>query len=818
MDDNQALAEGGFPQAERLLAIDTPLGPDEMLLTSLEGEDALSRCFVYRITVATQQTDGAMQSLLGMPVTLWLQNDDPGLRRPIHGHVCRVAGNGVTDLGLRIYRLEVVPRLWFLTCTSDCRIFQNQSIPDILQTMFQEQGLIDFEFRVMRADYPPVEYCVQYQETAFNFVSRLMEHLGLFYWHEHGANRHLLVIADRNEATAACQPATVTLSPASGIGEVQCLEFDCSFRPGRWTLNDYDFQSPTRLLNVAAPTTLDVPQMASHEMYEFPGKFLDQETGRWLSRRRIEFEEARQHVVSGTGRAPGFDPGRHFGVSLTRTGRETSFLLTEVRHHATDPIPEPGAGSTAYSNDFVAIPAQTPFRPERLTPKPYARGQQTATVVGPAGESIWCDSFGRVKVQFHWDRRGQRNDNSSCWMRVSQPRAGSYYGHHVIPHVGHEVIVSFLEGDPDRPVITGTVPNALTMPPMLLPLDKDKTIQRDHGDNRIVMQGKAGGEHLSMVSPRAVNLVSSGPAARTLSSASVPPQNLAGGEAGGSGGGFGSPFMDDGNQDTEGWASLSSFWGSVSSSSLSNDDLSTGRSSSDTSDVNLIAADRIQTLSLGDTNQWVGRTAHQWVRANRYDVIQGMVSTLIGDQNTITDPSSPLSKLKGSIEADSSSAPGEPYYSLASDDGSSGTSYAAYNSIAGNAFTQILWDNTTFVGGDRNDATQGSVNLVTSGDWNQVIHGVSNIQILGDRSNYNHSSSATTNIGASATFNLAASVSFTTGASAAFFIGPNFAQGNVNIQATGVYMGETGFDFSYDGAKFEDFGINVRSGLACIFM
>ena len=145
-----------------------------------------------------------------------------------------------------------------------------------------------------------------------------------------------------------------------------------------------------------------------------------------------------------------------------------------------------------YSNDFVAIPADAPYRPERLTPKPFARGAQTATVVGPPGENIFCDAFGRVRVQFHWDRRGQHNDHSSCWIRVSQTRSGSFYGTQVIPHVGHEVIVSFLEGDPDRPLVTGTVPNALTMPPMTLPLDKDKTIQRDHGDNKIVMQGKAG--------------------------------------------------------------------------------------------------------------------------------------------------------------------------------------------------------------------------------------------------------------------------------------------------------------------------------------
>src|ERR1700722_18238372 len=189
-----------YAQDRRLLGIDTPLGPDQALLISLEGEDVLSRYFHYRVTIQTHQSDNAIQSLLGMPVTLWLMNNDPERRRPIHGLVRRLIGQGYTPLGPRLFQLEVVPRLWFLSCTSDCRIFQNQSIPDILQTVFTDHGLLDVEFRIARADYPLVEYCVQFQETALDFVSRLMEHLGLFYWHEHDGGRALLVIADRNNA------------------------------------------------------------------------------------------------------------------------------------------------------------------------------------------------------------------------------------------------------------------------------------------------------------------------------------------------------------------------------------------------------------------------------------------------------------------------------------------------------------------------------------------------------------------------------------------------------------------------------------------
>ena len=508
-----------YSQETRLLGIDTPLGPDKALLITLEGEDVLSRCFHYRVTIETEESDSAVQALLGMPVTLWLLNDDSARRRPIHGHVRRLVGQGHTPQGARLYQLEVVPRLWFLSCTSDCRIFQNQSIPDIIQTILQEQGLIDFEFRIIRTDYPPIEYCVQYQETALDFVSRWLEHLGLFFWHEHQASRHLLVIADRNAAASMCQPAEVRISPMSGVDELQSLDFECTFRPGRWALNDYDFQSPTKLLRVDAPTTLTVPRMVNHEMYEYPGKFLDQDSGKHLSRLRIEMEEAQQRRVFGTGRCAGFDPGRRFAVSVSRGGRPSTYLLTEVRHHGTAPGADADGSEANYTNDYVAIPVDLPFRPERVTPKPFVRGTQTATVVGPPGESIYCDPYGRVRVQFHWDRRGQRNDRSSCWMRVAQARSGANYGTMVIPHVGHEVLISFIEGDPDRPLIIGTVPNALTMPPVHLPGDKHKTVQRDHGDNKIVMQGKPGQESTSVVSPRAVNLFASGRTAKPLSAA-----------------------------------------------------------------------------------------------------------------------------------------------------------------------------------------------------------------------------------------------------------------------------------------------------------
>ncbi len=505
------------------LRIDTPLTAGAVVLLSVDGEDKLSRYFLYRVTVATRLPEEDIESLLGKPVTLWLVNNDPDQRRPINGHVRQLEGAGTTVTGALLYELEIVPRLWFLSCSADCRIFQNRNVLDIIKTIFDEHGLRDYEFRIGADAYPAREYVVQFQESAFDFVSRLMEHYGLFYWHEHGGDRHCLVIADRNPATDRVEPFMVRVTPNNAWGEISRLVTSMAFRPGKWTLNDYDFESPTKQLLVDTPTVSNVPRMVDHEIYEYPGKFSDLDEGRRLTRLRIEMEEARFQRAKGKGWCTRFDPGRRFG--LERDGaKDKTFLLIEVRHHAAWAGPEDASGAQAtYENEFMAVPVYVPYRPERLTPRPFIRGTQTATVVGPAGEQIYCDEYGRVKVQFHWDRRGQRDEGSSCWLRVAQGRSGAHYGSLMIPHVGHEVLVSFIEGDPDRPLITGTVPNADMLPAVGLPDNKHKTVQRDHGNNRMVMNGADGAQYFALLAPRHFYQFTITPGAEALSSGANPP-------------------------------------------------------------------------------------------------------------------------------------------------------------------------------------------------------------------------------------------------------------------------------------------------------
>lgn len=629
----ESLASGQSPFG-KILSIDTPLGDSAVILTSLDGEDALSRCFLYRIGVVAGRPAAQVESLLGKPVTLWLANLAEERRRPIHGLVRRVLGNGRDAHGNQRYRMEVVPALWFLNCSVDCRIFQHQTLPAIVRSVLAEHGLTDVEFRIVWDQYKEIEYCVQYRESALSFVSRLLEHLGLFYWHEHDADRHLLVIGDRNAATPSCEPPRVDISDDPAKDVVRTIDADHSFRPGKWTLNDYDFEAPAKQLVVDTHTILTVPHMADHEIYEYPGDFRELNAGRDLSRLRVEMEEAQHLRVFGAGQCIGFDPGRRVAIGAISGTQGTGYLLTEVRHRATSPgLESEDSSDHAYSNEFTAIEASLPFRPERSTPKPFMRGPQTATVVGPAGENIHCDKYGRVRVQFHWDRRGKKDERSSCWMRVSQARSGSHYGTLTIPHVGHEVVVSFIDGDPDRPLISGTVANALTMPPVELPADKDKTVQRDHGDNKIVMHGKAGQEYLTVVSPRAMNVFASGRTARPLSASAAP----------GSGPGGGANFdAIDGFKDGEGLRQLRGEW----FRQAAGNSVDTGvRPPVPTPEpdgtvtgtyLNWGSAGKINCVVLGNHNLWVGAQANTWVAGDSNTKIKGDNESTIEGGSTTT--------------------------------------------------------------------------------------------------------------------------------------------------------------------------------------
>lgn len=491
-------------QSGRLLRIETPLGTTTSVLTEVVGEDAISEPFLFDITIATTEEESAIRSLLGGPVTIWLGGTKDSDGFPVNGIVRRVSGYTTDEYGLHVWRLELVPRLWLLSCIADCRIFQNKSVQDILETIFGEQGITDYEFRVSET-LTPMEYCVQWRETTLAFVSRLLERFGLFYWHEHVEGKHTLVVADSNKR-AQLGPSldTVYFGQTAQTHGISALSEDYSYRPGKWTMTDYDFTAPTKSLQASTPTIVQEPaSMASHEIYDFPGIYTDTGAGKDITKMHVEIEEALFHRMHGQSGIGAFAAGQRCKAQSSAAGAELQdFLLVRIRHRGSEASHRSGnAGPPRYENDFTAVPMDVPYRHPTRTPQPLMHGPQTAIVTGPSGDVVYTDQYGRVKVQFHWDRVGKNDDHSSCWIRVSQSWAGRSFGTMHLPRIGQEVIVDFLEGNPDRPIVTGRVYNGDNPVPYALPANKTQSGIKTHsvpngGNNELRFEDKGGSEEI----------------------------------------------------------------------------------------------------------------------------------------------------------------------------------------------------------------------------------------------------------------------------------------------------------------------------------
>ena len=499
-----------FTQENRLIAIDTPLGKDALLLQGFTGHEAVSRLFSFHLDLLSLKNSISFQDIVGQKITIRVTLFD-GSERYFHGHVSRFAQSG-SDARFTYYQMEVVPWLWFLTRTADCKIFQNMTIPDIIQKVFKDRGFQDFKSS-LTATYEPREYCVQYRETDFNFVSRLMEQYGIFYFFQHEKSKHTLVLGDSPSVFQACPgQSKVRYDLATGAMDTSDVingwQMEQELRTGKYSLTDYNFETPSTSLLSGEPTVVNVGGNSAYEIYDYPGEYLNQSQGGALTKIRMQEEEASHLVVSGSGLCRAFTSGYTFEIEEHfRSDMNGTYLLTEVQHVASvggSYSFEGGGTGEHYSNRFSCIQAKVPFRPARITPNPFVQGPQTALVVGKSGEEIWVDKYGRIKVQFYWDRVGKKNENSSCWIRVSQPWAGKNWGAMWIPRITQEVIVSFLEGDPDRPIITGRVYNADNMPPYTLPDEQTKSTFKSYsskgggGFNEFRFEDKKGDEQIFM--------------------------------------------------------------------------------------------------------------------------------------------------------------------------------------------------------------------------------------------------------------------------------------------------------------------------------
>ncbi|MBV9504950.1 MAG: type VI secretion system tip protein VgrG [Acidobacteriia bacterium] len=494
-----------YTQENRLMAIATPLGDDAVLLAGLSGEEGISRLFRFDLELLSSNESIDFDAIVGGNVTVRLTLAD-GNDRYFNGYISRFS-QGERQRDLISYHAEVVPWLWFLTRTSDCRIFQQKKVPDIVKQIFDEMGFQDYKLQLY-GDFVEREYCVQYRETDFNFVSRLLEEEGIFYFFQHDDGVHTLVLANDPSAHQPCSgQSQARYEVGSGAAQeddvIQEWRVQSELRPGVYAQADYNFEQPSQALKSS------VTGKNPYEIYDYhPGEYRKPPDGDDLVRTRLQELEGGGLVARGSSDCRAFLSGYRFELTgHFRSDMNQTWLLTAVRHVASQPGDFRSQGSLSggdlhYQNQFECIPYSTPFRPPRVTPHPVVQGSQTAIVVGPSDEEIFVDKYGRVKVQFHWDREGKSDENSSCWIRVAQNWAGKKWGVMFIPRIGQEVIVDFLEGDPDQPIITGRVYNAEQIPPYTLPDEKTKSTIKSlsskggGGFNEIRFEDKKGSEQI----------------------------------------------------------------------------------------------------------------------------------------------------------------------------------------------------------------------------------------------------------------------------------------------------------------------------------
>jgi type VI secretion system secreted protein VgrG len=464
-----------YSQDDQPLAIETPLGKDKLLLEAVNGEEGLGALFVFRLECLSVEETLSDTSIVGKQVSFRV-NDSSNSPRWFSGYVSRFSWMGRDDVLTR-WQVEVVPSLWFASLTSDCKIFQQQSVPDIVEAVLGDTSEITLSKKIS-GSHSPLDYCVQYRETDFAFVSRLMEHEGIGYHFEHAQGSLKMVVSDSNTAFTDCKDADVETaqgfaSPATA-GVITSWRHEYAFRPGKFVQTDYSFEEPTTSLLATGNGKSTYSGASKAELFDYPGLYEKKPDGDASAKVRIEEEEATASVASGTSTCRSFSPGYTFKIKSHPNSAERGkkYLLTKVIHRASirgayEASAQAGSGFE-YENSFESVPSETVWRPVRNTAWP-AGTVQTALVVGPSGEEIYTDQYGRIKVQFHWDRYGKQNEQSSCWIRVSQSLAGPQFGMQFIPRVGMEVVVSHLDDDPNRPLVTGVVYNGTNKPPFELP-------------------------------------------------------------------------------------------------------------------------------------------------------------------------------------------------------------------------------------------------------------------------------------------------------------------------------------------------------------
>ncbi|MEJ2158408.1 MAG: type VI secretion system tip protein TssI/VgrG [Desulfobacteraceae bacterium] len=480
-------------QKDRLIRIATPLGDNAFVVFSMDAIEEISAPFSIMLELASERNDITFDMLAGKNVTISVRSSDK-TERFFNGIIVAFSPAQVSEKqGYNKYSAIVKPSVWLLGECFDCRIFQDKSVPDILKAVLGDGALgakgvkVKIEHRFeLSGSYTPREFCVQYNESDLNFIARLCEEEGIFYFFEHKNGKHTLIFAD---AANAHKPYTsgnkekVRFQKTTGAHledeVITALQQHEKMTVGKYAARDYNFTIPEADMTVTRDTQQNSPK-GQGELYEYPGGY-DKSNGRGkqLAKIRMEASDVRMHTLQGRSNCRGFIPGFKFSLEKhpLHSLNGKTYVFTKVRHQAKQDFTSKGNGGDVYYNNFSCIPHKVSFRPPRNADKPLIVSSQTAVVTGPKAEEIHTDKHGRVKVKFFWDRRKdeKQDGNMSCWIRVSQNWAGGKWGAMHIPRVGQEVIVNFLDGDPDRPIITGRVYHGQNKPPYDLPAEKTKS-------------------------------------------------------------------------------------------------------------------------------------------------------------------------------------------------------------------------------------------------------------------------------------------------------------------------------------------------------
>jgi type VI secretion system secreted protein VgrG len=462
----------------RMMELSSPLGKD-LLFRELRGREELGRPSAFELSALSTRADIKPSDLLGKNITVKLELVKGGFRY-FNGYVTRFSQGTIVGKHYE-YQMTVSAWLWFLTRTADCKIFQEKTAPEIIKEVFGDHSMAIFEDG-LTGTYAKREYTVQYRETDFAFVSRIMEEEGIYYYFEHKDGKHTLKLVDsesghkklENKASIAYYP------PGRAIhGDEEYIQ---SFRqaqriePGTVATRSFDFTKPKADLGVKAQN-VQQHQSADYEIYDFQGDYVLADNGEHFAKVRVDEFHTEFELAEAETNVRDIAVGRLFSLTnAPRKDQEKDYLIVSADWDLRNNTYEASINEdAAYSCTMTVLQSKQQFRPARSTPRPTMGGPQTAVVVGPSGEEIYTDKYGRVKVQFHWDRYGKKNENSSCWMRVSSPWAGANWGGVAIPRMGQEVVVDFLEGDPDQPLIVGRLYNADQMPPYALPGNMTQT-------------------------------------------------------------------------------------------------------------------------------------------------------------------------------------------------------------------------------------------------------------------------------------------------------------------------------------------------------